>query len=236
MGTIYILENKVNGKCYIGQTTQNFKKRFRKHCQSHSYIGNALRRYGIDNFNKLLLENVPEEELNYWEIHYIQECNSISPNGYNLTYGGDKPPTCIGNTWNIGKIHTKEHNKKISESNKGRISGMKDKHQSEEAKKKISIGNKGKTLTEENKKNISKSKIGIPLKEEHKKNISKSLKGLRRIVGLHRKGTLKSENWKRRQSEIMKKLGIIPPSRKGIKRSTESIEKQKITRKNNRNI
>ena len=31
MGTIYILQNKVNGKCYVGQTIRPFNKRFREH-------------------------------------------------------------------------------------------------------------------------------------------------------------------------------------------------------------
>lgn len=31
IGIIYIFRNKVNGKCYIGQTIQKFKKRLEQH-------------------------------------------------------------------------------------------------------------------------------------------------------------------------------------------------------------
>lgn len=154
MGTIYILENKVNGKYYVGQTTQVFYKRMREHCKNKKfYIGNALRKYGEENFSKLLLENVPDEELNYWEIHYIQECNSVSPFGYNLTYGGES-----------GR-KSEETRKKMSEEHKGEKNHMFGKHPTEEYKKKLSEAhkgqipwNKGKRYTEEDKLKMSRYK------------------------------------------------------------------------------
>ena len=174
MGTIYILENKVDGKCYIGQTIKTFKERFRRHQISHSVIGNAIRKYGVENFNKILIENIPEEKLNEVEIEYIKKYNSLHPNGYNLTEGGDKPPTCAGNKWNLGRHFTEEHKRKISEANKGKVSGTFGKHFSEETKKKMSESGKGRHHTEETKKKMSESKKGRPFTEEHKKNLSKS--------------------------------------------------------------
>jgi hypothetical protein len=172
MGTIYILENKVDGKCYVGQTTKIFKDRFKQHQIAPLYIGRALRKYGIENFEIILLENVPEEELDYWETHYIKECNSISPNGYNFDSGGNK-----------NKHRCEETRKKISESNKGKIF-------SEEYKKKLSEAHKGKKrppFTEEAKKKMSeikkKAKIIPPSwkgkrhSEETKKKMSEVQKG-----------------------------------------------------------
>lgn len=96
MGTIYVLKNKVNGMCYVGQTINPFNIRFRQHCQAHSYVGNALRKYGAGNFEKVLIKNIPEKKLNEEEIKYIKECDCISPKGYNLTHGGDgKYGPCI---------------------------------------------------------------------------------------------------------------------------------------------
>jgi len=181
MGTIYILENKLNGMKYIGQTI-NFDKRIKKHLNDDMFIDKALRKYGIDNFNKILLDNIPEEELDYWEEHYIKECNSLYPTGYNFETGGNK----------YKHVH-EETKKKISKTEKGRPSPMKGRHHSLEARKKISKIHTGAIFTEERKNKIRKSKLGKPrplyviekvskalkgrhLTEEHKANISKGMK------------------------------------------------------------
>jgi group I intron endonuclease len=169
MGIIYILENKVTGKYYVGQTTKTFKCRFRQHQHSNSCVGKALCKYGSNNFNKILLEGVPNEELDYWEMHYINECKSISPNGYNLDSGGHKNK----------HIH-KEHKEKLvaagkeTKFKKGQIPWNKDKKTGQV------VWNKGKTgiYTKEVLEIMRMKKLGIPLLEEHKKKISKSLKGV----------------------------------------------------------
>ena len=188
MSVIYILRNKVNDKCYVGQSTKEFKVRFRQHQMSHSIVGKSLRKCGVDNFDKLLLENIPEEELDYWEQHYIQECNSIYPNGYNFESGGHK-----------NKHHHEETKKKISESKKGNKYGLGNtiwlgRHHTEETKQKMSEAkknyipwNKGGYHTEETKKKISEtqkkmknkppSQLGKPHSKETKMKISKANKG-----------------------------------------------------------
>ena len=62
MGIIYVLHNEENDKCYVGQTTRTFEERFGAHKIFSSLIGKALRKYGVDNFSKIILENIPEEE------------------------------------------------------------------------------------------------------------------------------------------------------------------------------
>jgi GIY-YIG catalytic domain/NUMOD3 motif len=194
MGTIYILRNKINDKCYVGQTI-NFKERFRQHQHSNSIVGRAICKYGSGNFEKLLLENVPEKEMNYWEIHYIEECNSVFPNGYNLTYGGEggkktkewkelmsklmtgKHPSEETRikireghkgqiAWNKGIPLDKEHSRILHESNKGNTYRLGISH-TEETKRKISVANKGKTSPRK----------GVIMTEEQKLKISKALLG-----------------------------------------------------------
>jgi group I intron endonuclease len=175
MGTIYILENKINGMKYVGQTI-NFKKRLKKHLNDSMFIGRALQKYGIDNFDKLLLEEVPEEELDYWETYYIRECNSIYPNGYNLESGGNK-----------NKHVHEETKKKISKTETGRPSPMKNRHHTEEARKKISEAGKGAIFSKERKEKIRKSKLGKPCPSYVKKLISETTKGRKRTEEFKRK-------------------------------------------------
>ena len=55
MGCIYLVANKVNGKLYVGKTTQTRNARKKAH-EKLAMNGNgfvfhkALRKYGLDNF------------------------------------------------------------------------------------------------------------------------------------------------------------------------------------------
>ena len=91
-GLVYLLRNKINGKCYIGQTSRTLEIRFKSYkygkCKSQTRLYCALKKYGWDNFHKELLcyaEN--QEELNQKEVHCINIFNSIKA-GYNLREGG----------------------------------------------------------------------------------------------------------------------------------------------------
>jgi predicted GIY-YIG superfamily endonuclease len=51
-GVIYVIENRVNHKVYVGQTTMSFKRRLWIHAHSSKGIfGNAIRKHGIVNFS-----------------------------------------------------------------------------------------------------------------------------------------------------------------------------------------
>lgn len=52
-------------------------------------MSRAIRKYGKESFNRTILEECPIEQLNEREKYYIAKYNTISPNGYNLTAGGD---------------------------------------------------------------------------------------------------------------------------------------------------
>lgn len=93
---IYKIENTINGKCYIGQS-ENITRRWRAHRSAafnpnaHNYditLYRAIRKYGIDNFTFTVLVECELSELNELESKFIQEYNSIAPNGYNLSAGG----------------------------------------------------------------------------------------------------------------------------------------------------
>ena len=143
---IYMWKNKLDGKCYIGQTV-NEKQRYNKHVNAvHSLkktsnkFHNALKKYGLENFEYSVLEYIsgPTAELlktlDDLEQKYIKEYNSII-NGYNLTSGGQKYSkhsneakhhmsiAHIGHTsWNKGLKLSEEHKRHLSESHMGQKS------------------------------------------------------------------------------------------------------------------
>lgn len=91
---IYCFTNKINGKQYIGQTINKLKQRLAGHIHRSkntiSLIGQAIAKYGIQNFKlKILYFAKTKEELNEKEKEYISKFNSLSPNGYNIRIGGD---------------------------------------------------------------------------------------------------------------------------------------------------
>lgn len=91
---IYKFVNKVNGKVYVGKTT-NFTERIKKHYrrflsgeQSNLALYKALKKYGWENFSIEKIEECSEEKLNERECYWIEYYDSYF-NGYNETRGGD---------------------------------------------------------------------------------------------------------------------------------------------------
>lgn len=93
-GIIYLFVNKANGKCYVGQTT-NEARRYESHrycCkESGSFFHKAIKKYGFINFDYVVLHRgiKTRGELNFLETLEIKKHFSFHPGGYNLTTGGD---------------------------------------------------------------------------------------------------------------------------------------------------
>ena len=94
MGYIYLITNNINGKKYIGQTTQYYKERWNKHINSIKtkegcpLLKKAFIKYGIDNFSFKILIICFDEDRIIYEKEYIQKYNTVTPNGYNMNEGG----------------------------------------------------------------------------------------------------------------------------------------------------
>lgn len=94
---IYRIFNKVNNKCYIGQSIdidRRIKEHVRglnKHRSHNPYFQNAWDKYGESNFEFEILEEVDNaNDLDDREIHYIALYKSSDRNyGYNITDGGN---------------------------------------------------------------------------------------------------------------------------------------------------
>lgn len=94
MGYIYKIENKLNGKKYIGQTVKPLEKRFNQHQNNYTkpyfsqlVLYKAFNKYGIENFSFEEVEEVPNKLLDEREKYWISYYNSYY-DGYNSTIGG----------------------------------------------------------------------------------------------------------------------------------------------------
>jgi len=87
---IYKIENKINGKIYVGQTVGDLSNRVAGHVKSNMHIGNALRKYGLESFTISVIDHADTKEvLNEKEKYWIKILTCQSPNGYNLAAGGE---------------------------------------------------------------------------------------------------------------------------------------------------
>ena len=94
---IYKHTNKINGKCYIGQTRTTLKDRWKNgkgYSKYQTLLINAINKYGWENFDHEILEQniLSQEEADareqYWISHYHSYINDPNCNGYNMTPGG----------------------------------------------------------------------------------------------------------------------------------------------------
>lgn len=84
-----MITNKINNKKYVGLTTKTGHE-FKSYWGSGELIKAAIRKYGIDNFEKTILEVCKtHQELVEAEIKWIKESNSVVPYGYNIHCGGN---------------------------------------------------------------------------------------------------------------------------------------------------
>ena len=93
--TIYKLTNVINGMGYVG-ATKNFKRRMGEHHWNYgdkrkirTLVDKAIREYGWENFTVEILEVCDAEVAPERESHWIKELNTLEPNGYNCTNGGE---------------------------------------------------------------------------------------------------------------------------------------------------
>ena len=92
-GLIYKITSP-SGKMYIGQTTGKLNRRISRHATESGCVAmkRAMDKYGRENMKcDVIEENIPLEQLDDYEMYWIDELNTLSPNGYNLKTGGGRP-------------------------------------------------------------------------------------------------------------------------------------------------
>lgn len=92
---IYKIKNKKDDKVYIGQSI-NPEKRLMEHIygrknRKDTYFDRVIKKHGIENFIfEIIDKSNSQEEIDKLEQKYIEEFNSLIPNGYNILKGGRK--------------------------------------------------------------------------------------------------------------------------------------------------
>jgi group I intron endonuclease len=218
---IYMLTNKINGKRYIGFTTDLQKRlashKYRAEKESHNYILiNAINKHGWDNFECSVLEEHPDAEYakRVLEPKYIKEMNTFFENkkGYNMTHGGEgtlgykkTPEECEVMSKRLkGRTLSPERIEQIRQQVTGTGNPNYGKTHSEETRNKISEGirkahkeGRGKRRwTEEQRKQASENKKGWKPTKEMKRKMSEAQIG--------KPGHAHTEEHKAYMSKIMK--------------------------------
>ena len=115
MAYIYRILNKITKKCYIGETKcLDVTRRWNQHKKTIENnkgccpaLRDAVIKYGIENFVFTVVVICFDDDRFKCEKEYIQKYNSVVPNGYNITNGGE------GGGGFQGKKHTEEIKNKI---------------------------------------------------------------------------------------------------------------------------
>ena len=162
MYIVYQHKNKINGKIYIGITSQKPEDRWGSqgcNYKSSPHFYSAIQKYGWDNFeHNILFTGLTKEQACLKEQELIKEYNLMNREfGYNSTSGGDI------------FVMNEETKQKISQAMRGNQNNLG--HPcSEEKKKKISDAQKGRKFTEEHKQKLSEAAKNrhVPCSEKKK--------------------------------------------------------------------
>lgn len=179
-GVIYCIENKVNGKRYVGQTTMKLAYRWKRHCSIDGRclsIAGAIKKYGPEGFSiKEIDSATSREELDAKEIWHIQRLRTLELEfGYNLRAGGMSasflPETRrLMSLRKLGGKLSEEHKAKIAAAGLGRRVPA-------SVGAKISAAKKGVKFSEEHKRNMSIVRMGWKMSDAHKLAVGQAATG-----------------------------------------------------------
>jgi group I intron endonuclease len=180
--TLYCIQNRINGKLYIGKTVRPIAKRWKHHLSDHLRVDTrlyrAMRKYGPDNFRVIVLSDfdVDHDSLLRREIAYIRLFGTTDPKlGYNSHPGG------AGTSHHATPQETRD---KISRAHRG-------KRRSSDAKQKMSLAAKEqrRTLTDPQKAvlhRMTSVNTGRIRSAEHRRNNGLARRGKGKCYSFNR--------------------------------------------------
>lgn len=195
-GTVYLIENLINGKKYVGITTLDPEERFKSHIKASKakklnlcLIHKAIKKYGKEQFLLTTLEQCFQHELGEREIYWISKMKTFVndyPNlGYNMTLGGEhsirgyhhtpETRTLIASAMSGEKnpFFGKKHKESSLMAMKAKLVGR---HMSQETKEKISASSRGKQVSNVTIEKIAAKNRGKKRTPEQRKRISDAKK------------------------------------------------------------
>lgn len=172
----YLTDNTLIPK-YIGKTKKPLNERLSGHkyeAKSKNYFSNTKKnqwfKKHISEITIHLIDEVENENWEYWEQYWIEQFKAWGFNLKNLTKGG------MDDKFTSENKRFRKGTKKLKKSLKGRklhpdhVEAIRKARTgwifSDETKAKISKANTGKKLSDETKQKISKSKLGTPSKSK----------------------------------------------------------------------
>ena len=213
VGYIYLITDTTNGMKYTGKHHYHIEGQLDPNYHgSGTIIKNIYKKRPETLREEYIKTCYSEEEMNSDEQYYIKLFDTLYPNGYNLTEGGE------------GVIPCEETKKKMSESRSGEKHHFFGKHLSDETKQKISETKKGKQLSEETKQKMSESHsgekhhfFGKHHSEETKQKMSESHKGKQFSVE-HKQKMSESHKGKHLSVEHKRKISEAAKRREMLKK------------------
>ena len=180
---VYMHENRVNGKKYIGITSQKPTNRWRNGAgyDKQPRFFAAIQKYGWDGFrHEILFTGLTQEEAERLEVELITKYETLNEEkGYNLSPGGvvfmpTESTKAKQSAARMGWTPSEETRQKMSDAKRGKpLSAEHRAHLSEAQRGRVSP-NKGKTLSPEWRANMSKSRKGVPKSEEHRRKLAEA--------------------------------------------------------------
>jgi group I intron endonuclease len=171
--SLYMYTNKINGKRYIG-VTSNVARRHHEHINGRGCARAfclALEKYGVDAFDfKVLAIFDQVDAADYHERAAIIKFHTLAPLGYNLC--GGAPGT------HYAGLHSDETKKKLSKLGMGNQNSL-GHRASDAAKQKMSIAFKNRSITTRQKISLAmrgkQNRLGYHVSDETRAKLSAAL-------------------------------------------------------------
>ena len=175
---IYCILNKINGKCYIGSSSDNFSRRWsihrhqlNKNTHANLHLQSSWNKYGAENFDFSVLEIVEPKSCLIREQFYI---DNIRPE-YNILKKAGSP---------LGYRHSEDSKNKRSISLLGHIHSQETKDKiSQMAKERFALGSQFHPMFGKKHSNNTKLKIKQKRQFQDMSHLCKSIKQLNKQTG-----------------------------------------------------
>jgi len=210
---IYLIQNTINKKFYIGQTIQSFEDRWNQHQKdlnadkhANPHLQNAWKKYGETAFEFHPLWKLPPdpELLNKYEKIMIGDFYNDRSRCYNLREGGGNGRLSETTKQRMSEARRGEKNPMWRKTGEDHPSWGK-KH-TEETRQKISEALTGRTLSDEHRRKLSEAHTGKTLSEETKQKMSETRTGKKRAEETKKKMSIAAKNRPKKPCQFCDRL------------------------------